>query len=119
MYVVAPLSCEVHPHLFHHLHMLIRVAVRIGTGGDAPHMGEELQHTWVPNSSEGTRKLTRLTSKYILRGKKKKAKIIIRQLKLSLFLESRRCADSSYDQRAQGWQASASPKIQLTDGFAK
>ena len=59
----------------------VRVAVIIGTGGYAPHTGEELQGTRVPNSSGGTRKSTRLTSKYVLRGKTKEAKIIIRQLK--------------------------------------
>ena len=58
-----------------------RVAVRTGTGGDAPHTGEELQGTRVLNRSGGKKKLTRLTSKYVLRGKMKKAKIIIRQLK--------------------------------------
>ena len=63
-----------------HLH----VAVRIGTGGDAPHTGEELKGTQGPNSSGGTKNSTRLTSKYVLRGKTKEAKII-RQLKLSLF----------------------------------
>ena len=57
------------------------VAVRIGTGVYAPHTGDELQGTQVPNNSGGTRKSTRLTSKYVLRGKTKKAKIIIRQLK--------------------------------------
>ena len=56
-------------------------SVKIGTGGDAPHTGEELQGTRVPHISGGTRKSTRLTSKYVLRGKTKKAKIIIRQLK--------------------------------------
>ena len=60
---------------------MTRVAVRTGTGGDAPHTGEELQGKRVLNSSGGTRKLNRLTSKYVLRGKTKKAKIIIRQLK--------------------------------------
>ena len=59
----------------------LRVAVRIGTGGDAPPTGEGLQGTRVPNSSGGNRKSTRLTSKYVLQGKTKKAKIIIRQLK--------------------------------------
>ena len=77
-----------------------RVAVRIIPGGNAPHTGEELKGTRGPNSSGGTKKLTRLTSKYVLQGKTEKAKII-RQLKSSLFSESRRCADSSYDQRAQ------------------
>ena len=43
--------------------------------------GEELQVTRVLNSSGGTKELTRLTSKYVLRGETKKAKIIIRQLK--------------------------------------
>ena len=61
-----------------------RVAVRIGTVRDAPHTGEELRGTRGPNSSGGTKKSTRLTSKYVLRGKTKKAKII-RQLKSSLF----------------------------------
>ena len=84
------------PNLFN----IIRVVVRIGTGGDAPHTGEELKVTRGPNSSGGTKKSTILTSKYALRGKTKKAKII-RQLKLSLFLESRCCADSSYAQRAR------------------
>ena len=74
------------------------MAVITGTGGDAPHMGEELQCTWVLNISGGTRNSTRLTSKYVLQGKTKTAKIIIRQLKRSLFLESR-------------YQASASPEI--------
>ena len=58
-----------------------RVDVRIGTGGDGPHTGEEIQGTRVPNSSGRTRKLTRLTSKNVLRGKTKKAEIVIRQLK--------------------------------------
>ena len=58
-----------------------RVAIRIVTGGYAPPMGEELKGTRVPNSYGGTKKSTRLTSKYVLRGKTKKAKIIIRQLK--------------------------------------
>ena len=58
-----------------------RVAVRTGTGGDAPHTREEIQGTRVLNSSGGTIKSTRLTSKYVLRGKTKKAKIIIKQLK--------------------------------------
>ena len=58
----------------------LHVAVKIGTGGDSPHTGEELQGTRGPNSSGGTRNSTRLTSKYVIRGKKKKAKII-RQLK--------------------------------------
>ena len=71
--------------------------MRTGTGGDAPHMGEELKGPRGPNRSGGTKNLTRLTSKYVLRGKTKKAKII-RQLKSSLFSESRRCADSSYNQ---------------------
>ena len=57
-----------------------RVAVRIRTCGDAPHTGEELQGTRGPNSSGGTRKSTRLISKYVLWGKTKKAKII-KQLK--------------------------------------
>ena len=43
--------------------------------------GEELKGTRVLNISVGTKKLTRLTSKYVLRGKANKAKIIIRQLK--------------------------------------
>ena len=43
--------------------------------------GEELQDTRVLNISRGTKKSTRLTSKYVLRGKTKIAKIIIRQLK--------------------------------------
>ena len=30
------------------------------------------------------------------------------------FSESRRCIDSSYDQQAQSYQASASPKIKIT-----
>ena len=44
-------------------------------------MGEELQGTRVLNSSGGTKKSTRLTSMYVLRGKTKKSKINIRQLK--------------------------------------
>ena len=44
------------------LYYLARVAVIIGTGGDAPHTGEELKGTWGTNSSGGTKKLTRLTS---------------------------------------------------------
>ena len=63
-------------------------AVRIGTGGDARHTVEGLKGTWGPNSSGGTKKSNRLTSKYVLRGKTKKAKII-RQLKSSLFSENR------------------------------
>ena len=43
--------------------------------------GEELKGTRGPNSSGGTKKSTILTSKYVLRGKTKKAEIIIRQLK--------------------------------------
>ena len=44
-------------------------------------------------------------------GKKtEKAK---RQLKTSLFPEICRCTDSSYDQRARSYQASASPEIKL------
>ena len=78
---------------------ILHVAVRIRIGGDAPHTGEELKGPRGPNSTGGTKKLTRLTSKYLLRGKTKKAKII-RQLKSSLFSESRRCANSSYNQRA-------------------
>ena len=35
------------------------------------------------------------------------------------FLGSRRCTDSSYDQRAQSYQASASPDLYITDGWAK
>ena len=57
-----------------------RVAIRIRTGGDALHMGEELKGPRGPNISGGTKKSTRLTSKYVLRGKTKKAKIV-RQLK--------------------------------------
>ena len=57
------------------------VAVRTGTGRDAPNTGEELKGIWELNSSGGTRNLTRLTSKYVLRGKTKKAKIVLRQLK--------------------------------------
>ena len=38
---------------------------------------------------------------------------------LTFFLESRRCADISYDQRARSYQDSASPKIKLTDGWDK
>ena len=60
---------------------IVHVAARIVTGGDAHHTREELQGTRVPNSSGGIRKLTRLTSKYVLRGKTKKTKIIIRQVK--------------------------------------
>ena len=41
---------------------------------DAPHMGEELKCPWGPNSSGGTKKSTRLTSKYVLWGKTKKVK---------------------------------------------
>ena len=93
-------------------------AVIIVTGGDASHTGEELKGPRGPNSSGGTKNSTRLTSKYVLRGKTKKAKIL-RQLKSSLFLESRRCANSSYNQRARNYQASASPEIQLIDGLAK
>ena len=61
-----------------------RVAVRIWTGGYATHRGEELKCTRGPNSSGGTKNPTRLTSKYVLWGKTKKAKVI-RQLKSSLF----------------------------------
>ena len=78
-----------------------RVAVKIGTGGDAPHHERSYKVHGYQIAPGGNRSLTRLTSKYVLKGKTKKAKIIIRQLKLSLFSESRRCADSSYDQRAQ------------------
>ena len=59
---------------------ILRVAVRVGTGGDVPHTREDLKGTWVPNSSGGTRKSTKLTSKYVLWGKTKKAKKVIRQL---------------------------------------
>ena len=75
-------------------------------------MGEELKVPRGTNSSGGTSKSIRLTSKYVLRGKTKKEKII-RQLKSSPFSESRRCSNSSYDQRARSYQASAPPKIQL------
>ena len=51
------------PNLFN----IIRVVVIIGTGGDAPHTGEELKGTRGPNSSGGTKKSTILTSKYVLR----------------------------------------------------
>ena len=61
----------------------LRAAVRIGTGGDATHTGEELKGPRGPNCSGGTKKSTRLTSKYVLRGKTKKAKILW-QLKSSL-----------------------------------
>ena len=49
---------------------LVYVAVKIGTYGDAHHTGEEIQGTRVPNSCRGTRKSTRLTSKYVLPEKK-------------------------------------------------
>ena len=51
------------------------VAVRIGTGMDATHMGEEVKCPWGPNSSGGTKKSTRLTSKYVLWGKTDKVKL--------------------------------------------
>ena len=51
------------------------VAVRIETGGDATHTGEELKGTWGPNRSGGTKKSTRLTNKYVLWGKTKKVKL--------------------------------------------
>ena len=92
---------------------MLRVDIITGTGRDAPHKGGDLQGTRVINSSGGTKNSTRLTSKCVQQGKTKKEKIL-RQLKSSLFLESRRCADSSYNQRARSYQASASPKIQLT-----
>ena len=66
------------------LTFLEHVAIRTGTGGNAPHTGEELQGTRVLNSSGGTRKLTRLTSKYVLQGKTKKAKIIISYTDVSI-----------------------------------
>ena len=47
-------------------------------------MGEELKCPRGSNSYGGTKKSTRLTSKYVLRGKTKKTKII-RQLKSSIF----------------------------------
>ena len=52
-----------------------RVAVRIGTGGDATHTGEDLKGPWGKNSSGGTKKSTRLISKYVLWGKMKKVKL--------------------------------------------
>ena len=67
--------------VYDYSHYRICVSVIIGTGGDAPRTAEELQGTRVPDSSGGTRKSTRLTSKYVLRGKTKKSKINIRQLK--------------------------------------
>ena len=62
----------------------VRAAVRIGTGEDAPRTGEELKGPRGPNISGGTKKSTRLTSKYVLRGKTKKVKII-RQLNPHFF----------------------------------
>ena len=62
--------------------------MRTVTGGDAPliivsggkHGRGATRYTGT-KLLEGTKKLTRLTSKYVLRGETKKEKIIIRQFK--------------------------------------
>ena len=54
---------------------MLRVDIITGTGRDAPHKGGDLQGTRVINSSGGTKNSTRLTSKYVLRGKTKRQKL--------------------------------------------